>query len=245
MAKAASNSSRSALQAATAQPTDEHSCCKTPRQGRQAKAQLPQAGLKAKPPAQAAPPQVRKLAGAFAGIRHSRHVTDLALSMFDQLADRLDMNANDRLLLECAGLLHDIGWVIGQAGHHKESMRMILAQADLGLSRPDQLMVANIARYHRRALPSPGHANYRRLGRSDRRRVRILAGMLRLADGLDRQHLQRIGWVKLTLTAGLLIVECQTIGDAADEQSTAKTKGNLLEHALSRRLQLEWCSIPA
>jgi exopolyphosphatase/guanosine-5'-triphosphate,3'-diphosphate pyrophosphatase len=165
--------------------------------------------------------------------------------MFDQLAGKLCMNSRDRLMLECAGLLHDIGWALGQAGHHKESMRMILAEPDLGLSRPDQLMVANIARYHRRALPSLAHANYCRLGGSDRRRVRILAGLLRLADGLDRQHLRRIRQVKLTLTDGRLIVRCQTVGDAADEKSIAQIKSNLLEQALNRHLQLDWCSIPA
>jgi putative phosphoesterase len=192
------------------------------------------------------PPQVHRLAGAVGGAGHSRHVTHLALSMFDQIAGRLGLkNVHDRMLLECACLLHDIGWALGQAGHHKESMRMILAEPDIGLVKRDQLVVANIARYHRRALPSLAHANYRRLGESDRQRVRLLGGLLRLADGLDCQHLKRVRQVKLSLTDRRLIVRCQTAGDAAGERVAARHKSDLLEDVLDRRVELEWNPIPA
>ncbi|MEI7835713.1 MAG: HD domain-containing protein, partial [Planctomycetota bacterium] len=184
-------------------------------------------------------PQTRRLAGAFGDIAHSRRVTRLTMSLFDQLAEPLGLGARDRLLLETAALLHDIGWRVGQPGHHKESMRMILASADLGLSAQDQLVVANIARYHRRALPSLRHAKYRQLAESDRRRVKTLGGLLRLADGLDFRHLGRVRQVKLAMTDRRLAVRCRTVGDAEEEKAAARNKSDLLEVALGRSVDLD------
>jgi exopolyphosphatase/guanosine-5'-triphosphate,3'-diphosphate pyrophosphatase len=194
------------------------------------------------PSGHAVPAQVHRLAGASGESDHSRHVTGLALSMFDQISERFGLSGHDRLLLESASLLHDIGWSRGQAGHHKESMRMILAEADLGLSSGDQLVVATIARYHRRALPSLRHASYRRLTESDRQRVKILGGLLRLADGLDRQHLRHVRQVKLTLTERRLVVRCRTVGDATGEKAAAEHKSDLLAEAIARGVELDWNS---
>ncbi|MCY2927022.1 MAG: HD domain-containing protein [Planctomycetota bacterium] len=183
---------------------------------------------------------MRKLAGVFGDAAHSRRVTRLALSLFDQLAEPLGLGEPDRTLLETAALLHDIGWRCGQEGHHKESMRMILAEADLGLSAENQLVVANTARYHRRALPSLRHAKFRQLTEPDRRRVKTLGGLLRLADGLDCRHLGRVRQVKVTLTDRRLVVHCRAVGEAREEDAAARNKRDLLEDAIRRNVALDW-----
>lgn len=185
-------------------------------------------------------PRVRELAGAYGDVGHSRRVTRLAMSMFDQLAEPLGLDARDRLVLETGALLHDIGWRGGQAGHHKESMRMILAEPNLGLSDRDQLLAANIARYHRRALPSLRHAKYRQLIEADRRRVKLLAGLLRLADGLDSGHRGRVRRVILALGDRKLLVHCRTVGDATAEKASGPAKCDLIEDALGRGVEFDW-----
>ena len=120
---------------------------------------------------------------------------------------------------------------------------MILAEPDLGLSGEDQLVVANIARYHRRALPSLRHSQFRGLTEPDRRRVKILGGLLRLADGLDCQHLRHVRQVELTLTERRLMVRCRTVGDATSEKAAARQKSDLLEEALGRGIGLDWISM--
>lgn len=194
-------------------------------------------------PATAVPPEVHRFAGAFGDVAHSRHVTALALNLFDQLAPALDLNAHDRFLLECGSLVHDVGWRGGQAGHHKESMRMILAEGELGLSEADRLVVANIARYHRRALPTLAHAHFRWLDEPGRKRVRLLGGLLRLADALDCQHGQHVRQVALTLTGKRLLVACRSVGEAAPERLAAHHKSDLLAEALGRRIDLDWNTI--
>ena len=58
--------------------------------------------------------------------KHCEQVASLALMLFDQLQAVLAMAGDDRFLLNCAALLHDIGWNDGQRGHHKRAAGMIL-----------------------------------------------------------------------------------------------------------------------
>ena len=121
---------------------------------------------------------------------HCRQVTALALSLFDQTAELHGLGPVERELLEAAGLLHDVGFAVAQSSHHKHSLYLI-RNADLdGWSPRELLLVANVARYHRKALPSERHADFMALDDPDRVVVRKLAALLRVADGLDADHFQ-------------------------------------------------------
>jgi exopolyphosphatase / guanosine-5'-triphosphate,3'-diphosphate pyrophosphatase len=121
---------------------------------------------------------------------HARQVTTLALSLFDQTSALHGLGPAERGLLEVAGLLHDVGYAISESDHHKHSLYLI-RNADLdGFSARERDLVANIARYHRKALPADRHAEYMALDDDDRTLVRRLAALLRLADGLDADHFQ-------------------------------------------------------
>lgn len=171
-------------------------------------------------------------------MRHVEQVTRLALSLFDQLRALHGAGDGDRRLLECAGLLHDIGWIGGGPGHHKRAMRMILDDATLPLAARDRLIVANVARYHRRSLPRGAHRMYAALRGGDRRRVRILAGLLRLADGLDCTHRGSVERITCHVTRVQLILCGWARRSAELELAAARDKGDLLERQFKRRLRI-------
>lgn len=139
---------------------------------------------------------------------HSEHVTQMALEIFDQLAEQLPagadetgMDAEGRGVLEAAGVLHDIGYLVNHSGHHKHGY-YIIANGELdGFSPRERELIANVARYHRKAHPKSGHEPYRALDERDRTIVRRLAGILRIADGLDRTHTQVVERVSLRIVA--------------------------------------------
>src|SRR5262245_22378002 len=58
--------------------------------------------------------------------RHCQQVARLATQVFDGLADRFGVAPEGRELLEAAALLHDIGYVINHAKHHKHAYHLIL-----------------------------------------------------------------------------------------------------------------------
>jgi exopolyphosphatase / guanosine-5'-triphosphate,3'-diphosphate pyrophosphatase len=123
---------------------------------------------------------------------HSRHVARLALSLFDQTAPLHHLGAEDRELLEYAALLHDVGAAVAQSAHHKHSLYIIRHAELAGFSAAERLLMANIARYHRKALPSERHDDYVALSEPDRLRMRRLASLLRIADGLDLDRVQLV-----------------------------------------------------
>jgi len=128
---------------------------------------------------------------------HSSHVRKLALTLFDALGERLDCTREDRDVLADAALLHDCGYHISYERHHKHSYHLILHADLLGLSPSDQVIIANVARYHRGAAPKREHRNFGTLDKSLRRRIKRLSALLRVADGFDRGHVSAVGDLKI------------------------------------------------
>src|SRR5205807_8793315 len=97
---------------------------------------------------------------------HSRLVADLAVALFDQTQHLHRLGAPERELLYFSGLLHDVGTAVAQSAHHKHSL-YIIGNADIECFSDQELrLIANIARYHRKALPSQNHVDYTSLGAS-------------------------------------------------------------------------------
>jgi exopolyphosphatase/guanosine-5'-triphosphate,3'-diphosphate pyrophosphatase len=128
---------------------------------------------------------------------HSSHVRKLALTLFDALGERLECTREDRDVLADAALLHDCGYHISYERHHKHSYHLILHADLLGLSPSDQVIIANVARYHRGAPPKREHRNFGTLDKSLRRRIKRLSALLRVADGFDRGHVSAVSDLKI------------------------------------------------
>jgi exopolyphosphatase/pppGpp-phosphohydrolase len=162
---------------------------------------------------------------------HADQVLKLSVLLFERLALLHGLGREDLFILMCAAVLHDIGWLDGKAGHHKAAMRMILDRPDLPLSEEQRVMTALTARYHRKALPQPEHAVYGQLTEPQQKRVRMLGGILRIADGLDCRHLSIVQDIEVTVNTATVEFCCRTQDEAAAEMETAKKKADLFELA--------------
>jgi len=127
---------------------------------------------------------------------HSSHVQRLALILFDSLGERLGCTKQDRDALSDAALLHDAGYHISYERHHKHSYHLILHADLLGMPPSEQVVVANVARYHRGSPPKKVHANYGALDVTLRQRIKRLSAILRVADGFDRGHVSAVADLK-------------------------------------------------
>ncbi len=160
---------------------------------------------------------------------HARQVARLALLLFDRLEKLHGLGPRDRHLLHAAALLHDIGNFVAVKKHHKHSLYLISRSELPGLTLDENLLVANVARYHRKGHPQPHHAEYMRLSPSDRVRVDQLASLLRIADALDRQHLQRVHEVEVGVRGLELRMEIAGEGDLLLERWAVGQKKGLFE----------------
>jgi exopolyphosphatase/guanosine-5'-triphosphate,3'-diphosphate pyrophosphatase len=129
--------------------------------------------------------------------QHSKHVQKLALQLFDSIGQRLGCAPDDRRLLSDAALLHDIGYHISYDKHNKHSYHLIQHADLLGMTPAEQVMAANVARYHRGAEPKKKHVNYGGLEKTMRATIKRLAAILRVADGFDRGHANAVAEIRV------------------------------------------------
>jgi exopolyphosphatase / guanosine-5'-triphosphate,3'-diphosphate pyrophosphatase len=174
------------------------------------------------------------------GTRHCEHVAHLAAQLFDGLRGPYELPPESREILIAAGLLHDVGYLINHEQHHKHAYHLI-QHADLqGWTAREVELVANVARYHRKASPKRRHPNFARLERPDRGLVRRLAAILRVADGLDRTHTQRVSAVGVEVGRGRARLVLRADTDPQVERWDTERKAGLFAKVFGVTLTLVW-----
>jgi exopolyphosphatase/guanosine-5'-triphosphate,3'-diphosphate pyrophosphatase len=159
--------------------------------------------------------------------------------VFDETRRLHGLGDAERALLENAALLHDIGHHISYPGHHRHTYYLI-KNGDLRGFAPDEIeVIANVARYHRRGHPRKAHSGFRALAKPQRRTVRVLAGILRIVDALDRSHRQVIRGIRVSERAGVLRLRCETEGNCDLELWGVPQRTQLLEEVLRRPVRVE------
>jgi exopolyphosphatase/guanosine-5'-triphosphate,3'-diphosphate pyrophosphatase len=161
--------------------------------------------------------------------KHAEQVSRLAVSLFDQLKSLHKLGKRDRLLLELGALLHEVGNFIGAPGHHRHAYYIISETPILGLTDDELHIVANLARYHRKAMPDTDHECYAELSDGDRDRMRSLAALLRVADALDHDHKQKVSAVKAKARDTKLRLKVRARGDVTLDEWSLESKGDLFQ----------------
>lgn len=130
---------------------------------------------------------------------HGQEVRRLSMMIFDEVSEKLlEMPNSHRKILESAALLHDIGYYIESKSHNKHSQQLILDNGLAEFDAHETKLVACVSRFHRGNLPNKDkHEIYCDLDKKDRKVVKRLGGILRLADGLETAHLALIKKVKI------------------------------------------------
>jgi exopolyphosphatase/guanosine-5'-triphosphate,3'-diphosphate pyrophosphatase len=167
---------------------------------------------------------------------HGHHVAMLAVRLFDESLEDHGLSSRERLLLQVAALLHDIGIYISLRAHHLHSQYVIAASQIFGLSNDETAIVSNIARYHRQGLPQQSHLPYVALDRNDRLIVNKLAAILRLANALDAEHLQKVRDVRILRRGTTWILELIGAGDLTMEQLAATARSDMFVETFGREI---------
>ena len=174
---------------------------------------------------------------------HAEAVRRHAIALFDATEALHRLGVEDRTLLEAAALLHDVGAFVSTNAHHKHSWYLIRESDIPGIDRHQRELVALVARYHRRSQPSRRHAAFAELSASDRERVRRLAALLRLADGLDRSHRNKIESLTLSLDERCLRIRPRLFAGSAESLALERLgfaeKAELFATVFERQVVLE------
>lgn len=169
---------------------------------------------------------------------HSEHVAKLCLALFDEFREQLNLSEIDRELLKYSAYMHDIGYFISHRKHHKHALYIIRHSDLLGFKEIEIEMMANISRYHRRSTPKMRHKYFNKLPKPNRERIKKLAAILRVADGLDRSHYQNVRDVRVEKAGQKTKLFIITETDPQLEIWGAMRKRSLLETILSSDVEV-------
>jgi CHAD domain-containing protein len=164
-------------------------------------------------------------------VQHARRVARFAVQLYDGLERIGVLNGNpkdDRELLRAAATVHEVGRYAGDKKHHKKTEEMIVQLRRLvGWSRQDVATMARVARYHRGTLPHP--AKLRDLPSTQRNRIKLLAGILRLANALDADHAGSIRRFTVARSDGYVVVHAAGLTAESSLAETIAEARHLLE----------------
>jgi exopolyphosphatase / guanosine-5'-triphosphate,3'-diphosphate pyrophosphatase len=176
---------------------------------------------------------VRNLAAEYDQLTpHTEHVAQLALAMWDALADG---DEAERELLWAAAMLHDIGTAVGYDDHHKHSRYLILNAGLPGFSPRETALIGQIARYHRKGTPTLGQ--FSALGRKgDDALLTRCAAVLRVAEQLERSRDQAVDRVDVRIEDGRVELRLEAHEDVSIARWAAQQQDELFRRAFGRDL---------
>jgi len=171
---------------------------------------------------------------------HCDYVAKLSLILFDELKSLHKLPKVNKEYLEAAALLHDIGYHISYGQHHKHSYYIIRNSGLLGFNDLEISVIANIARYHRKSHPKPGHVEFNSLPAKQQDIVKILSAILRVADSLDRTHSQSVQGIKMKTNETAVNLKLKINSDNIDiELWSLERRKALFEEVFGKNISIE------
>jgi exopolyphosphatase/guanosine-5'-triphosphate,3'-diphosphate pyrophosphatase len=143
-------------------------------------------------------------------------------------------------MLEIGAILHDCGITIDYRSHHRHGHDMVLHAELPTLTRREREIIALLARYHRKRGPNSTNHAFKQLSAGDQRLVAHLAGILRIADGLDRCHDQQVLQVQAQRKKDRIVIRAHAHHEPTVGMLAARKKGDLFRRAFRIPVELEW-----
>ena len=169
-------------------------------------------------------------------IKHARKVARFTNTLFTALHSLHELSPVYGRLLEAGAYLHDIGHYVSDNKHHKHSYYLVLNSDMPGFTARERELIANLCRYHRKAVPNEVHTNWQGLDPEGKRAVQYLAPILRLADSLDRSQEQRVKALQCAVRPDSVLLELHGNDDLDLEAWAADNAAQVFQQVYGRRL---------
>ncbi|MDR0497080.1 MAG: HD domain-containing protein [Treponema sp.] len=167
---------------------------------------------------------------------HCRHVASLCVTLFDALVREHGMSRRERMMLEVAAMVHEIGMFIQASGHNLHG-QYIIANSDIfGLKREELDIIGNVIRYHRGAPPASTDIDYIALQREERILVLKMVSILRVADSLDRGHSRQVKLKSVEKKSETVVLHTEGAGDISLELMGLDEKGGLFQDVFGYKI---------
>lgn len=174
---------------------------------------------------------------------HVQMVAKTALTIFDSMKKIHGLGLRERLLLECAVYLHDCGKYVSLVNSAECNYQIVMATEIIGLSHREREMIAQITRLN--TLPMESYeslSSHTDLSIQDYLIINKLTAVLRLANAMDRSHLQKIEQMRVSVRGEQLMINLVTNQDYTLEEGLLKEKTDFFEDVFGLQpvLKVKW-----
>ena len=170
---------------------------------------------------------------------HARTVTGLAQDLFrsGREAGLHACTDDDEELLIYATFLHDVGSFISYTNHHLHSFYLIRNSDLVGFAGRELLIMACLARYHRKKFPKKNILGQLPLEQQDRDLLRVLSVFIRMAESLDRSHAGLVRHARfISVTRTEAVCEITAVGECRLELSGIENEMDTFRRVFKRTL---------
>ncbi|VEP12810.1 Phosphatase [Hyella patelloides LEGE 07179] len=166
------------------------------------------------------------------------HVANLAIQIFDQTQKLHEYGDFEREILEFAALLHDIGQFISFRKHHKNSRHIIKRTDPRGFTDEEILLIRQLVRYHCKAKPTKKHKKFKKLSKQDRRLIKMLSGILRIAVALNKTKNRRVKSIACQISEEKLEISVSGADNLEVEIWAARRSRQVFAEVLKRQVKI-------
>lgn len=171
--------------------------------------------------------------------KYGKQVARLALELFDQMHELHGLSHRNRLLLELAAQVHEIGMYVRVGGHHRHAAYLVSVAPLLGLSAEEKELLAQVVRYQRKAAPNAAHESFAALNEKDQQAVWQLSALLRLAIALNKERRNRVDQIEVEICSNDITLHLEGHGDLLLERWAALKTADYIKQAFGLKLRID------
>ncbi|MGN1319410.1 MAG: hypothetical protein ACI4VF_10385 [Lachnospirales bacterium] len=174
---------------------------------------------------------------------HIERVSNTALKIFDRMKKIHGMGEKERLMLNIAAILQDIGKSVNVKNHNELSYHMINGVDIVGINEDERNIVAASVYYHGSVTPSYLQDVYSKLDTQSKVTVSKLSAILKLANAIHSSHNLKFEDINVRLSGKELIITVSTFKNINLEKWSFKSKSKLFADVYGIKAQLRKRSV--
>ncbi len=178
----------------------------------------------------------RNISKRYMGSRkRAETLENITMTIFDSMKKVHGLGNREKLFLRIAALLHDCGKYISMVDLGETSYHIIMATEIIGLSHAEREIVANVVRFNHSPFIyyRDMRAQNTKLPKEAYLIVAKLTAILRVANGLDRGHKDKLKGIKARLKENELLLTVDSQVNIALEKGLFENRASFFQEVFS------------
>lgn len=161
--------------------------------------------------------------------KRAETLESITMTIFDSMKKIHGLGNREKLYLRIAAILHDCGKYISLMDIGENSYHIIMATEIIGLSHAEREIVANVVRYNHSPFVYYNNMQSKSMTEEAYLTIAKLTAILKVANGLDRSHKQKLKAVRATLKEEELILTLDSQEDIVLEKGMFAKRANFFK----------------